>query len=397
MQLGGSNMKKNYIRQLPMPACVVGTDGNVINANPLIKNVFLYEDIVGYNFFALTGIKRETLLEANDEEIIIERNKRIFKLWTNENPRKNAEIAVFFDEATARESFRSKLEHDRAVIVYIGIDNYDELVASSGDDGRRALPAQIDGIVRKWADSYDSPVISTGDEAYIMYTSYGRLTKMAESNFSVLDDVRSLETKLVKGLFTAGQINGTSGYEEAAAQGIVAGINAANYCLEREPMILTRDSSYIGVLIDDITTKGTKEPYRMFTSRVEYRLFLRQDNADLRLTKTGYEQGLVSGQRYENLLEYERAVEGEKERLSAVKVTPSKKNNQVLKQMGTSPLRNATSVYEIIKRPDMSYEKTLPLDPERKDLPSRVKEQVEIQIKYEDYINKQMKSFISFT
>ena len=195
MQLGGSNMKKNYIRQLPMPACVVGTDGNVINANPLIKNVFLYEDIVGYNFFALTGIKRETLLEANDEEVIIERNKRIFKLWTNENPKEKEEIAVFFDEATARESFRSKLEHDRAVIVYIGIDNYDELVASSGDDGRRALPAQIDGIVRKWADSYDSPVISTGDEAYIMYTSYGRLTKMAESNFSVLDDVRSLETK----------------------------------------------------------------------------------------------------------------------------------------------------------------------------------------------------------
>ena len=189
-------MKKNYIMQMPIPTCLVGVDGNVIKANPLIKNVFVYEDIVGTNFFALTGVKRDMLLTANSEEIIIERNKRIFKLWTNEAPKENEDIAVFFDEATARESFRSKLEQDRAVIVLITIDNYDELIASASDESKRAIPSQIDGIVRKWGDSFDSPVISTDDDKFIMYSSYGRLEKMAEDNFSVLDEVRKIETKI---------------------------------------------------------------------------------------------------------------------------------------------------------------------------------------------------------
>ena len=189
-------MKKNYITQMPIPACVVGPDGNIVKANTFIKNVFVYEDIVGSNFFALTGVKRDALLTANTEEIIIERNKRIFKIWTNENPKEKDDIAVFFDEATARESFRTKLESDKAVIIYINIDNYDDLIASSSDDNRRVIPAQIDGIVRKWGDQYDSPVTSTGEEGYVMYSSAGKLLKMAEDNFSVLDEVRKIESKI---------------------------------------------------------------------------------------------------------------------------------------------------------------------------------------------------------
>ena len=189
-------MRKNYIKQLPFPVCVVGADGTIVSANSFIKNVFVYEDIVGSNFFALTGVKRESLLTANTEEIIIERNKRIFKLWTNENPKETDDIIVFFDEATARESFRSKLEEDKAVIIYINIDNYDDLVASSSEDSRRVIPAQIDGIVRKWGASYDSPVISTGEEGYVMYSSFGKLVKMADDNFSVLDEVRRIESKI---------------------------------------------------------------------------------------------------------------------------------------------------------------------------------------------------------
>lgn len=188
-------MKKNFIKQMPIPACVVGTDGNITKGNAFMKNVFVYEDIVGSNFFALTGVRRDDLMRANSEEIVIERNNRKFKLWTNENPKEDEDIAVLFDETTARESFRSKLEYDKAVIIYINIDNYDELIASSSDDGRRAIPALIDGIVRKWGATFDSPVISTSDERYVMYTNYGRLEKMSTESFNVLDEVRKVETK----------------------------------------------------------------------------------------------------------------------------------------------------------------------------------------------------------
>lgn len=189
-------MEKNYISELPIPACIVDKDGIVRGANPLIKNVFVYEDIIGSNFFTLTGVKREQLLEANINEIIVDRNDKVFKLWINEEAKADDEVVVFFDEATARESFRSQLESDKAAIVYINIDNYDELIASAPEDYKRVIPSQIDGILRKWGDSFESPVISTGDERYVMYTSKGKLDEMIEENFSVLDEVRDIESQI---------------------------------------------------------------------------------------------------------------------------------------------------------------------------------------------------------
>ena len=189
-------MDNQYIRSIPIPCCILDVDGIVTGANPLMKNVFVYEDIIGYNFFTLTGFRREQLMHANSEELILERNSKTFKLWINEEAREDEDIVVFFDEATARESFRSKLEADQAAIAYINIDNYDELIASAPEDYRRVIPAQIDGLVRKWGDSFGSPVISTGDEKYVMYTNRGRLESMIEDNFSVLDDVRNLDSRI---------------------------------------------------------------------------------------------------------------------------------------------------------------------------------------------------------
>lgn len=189
-------MDVEFIKKVPIPACSVSPEGFITAANSLMKNVFVYEDIVGTNFFTMTGFKRDQLMQANAEEMILERNGKVFKLWVNEDAREDEDIIIFFDEATARESFKNKLESERAVIVFINIDNYDELIASSPEDLRRLIPAQIDGLLRKWGDSFESPVISTGDDRYVMYTNSGQLKRMVEENFSILDEVRGLESKI---------------------------------------------------------------------------------------------------------------------------------------------------------------------------------------------------------
>ena len=189
-------MDIQYIRTLPIPACAVDPDGIVSGANPLMKNVFVYDDIVGTKFFTMTGYKRDQLMNANKEEMVLERNGKLFKLWVNEEAKEDEDIVVFFDEATARESFKNKLESERAAIVYINIDNYDELIASSPEDLRRLIPAQIDGLLRKWGDSFQSPVISTWEDRYVMYTTRGQLDRMIEENFSIIDEVRNLESKI---------------------------------------------------------------------------------------------------------------------------------------------------------------------------------------------------------
>ena len=243
------------------------------------------------------------------------------------------------------------------------------------------------------------------DVQYAMYRSvpgleHARIVRNAYAIEYDCIDARqlksTLEFKEIEGLFSGGQFNGSSGYEEAAAQGLIAGINAARKLQGKEGIVIDRSQGYIGVLIDDLVTKESHEPYRMMTSRAEYRLLLRQDNADLRLTKIGYEVGLIDEERYHRLLDKEKMIEEEIHRVEKTNIGTSEEVQNLLNSFESTPLTSGTTLAELIRRPELSYEKLAPVDAKRPDLPYDVQEQVDINIKYDGYIKRQMRQVEQF-
>lgn len=186
-------MKTDFINEIPFPACVVGTDGSVTRANPLMKDVIVFEDIIGANFFTLTGIKRSALLKANEERIILERNDKVFRVFVNTDVSDDDEIVVLFDNRTVREGYRAQLKNERATMIFVNIDNYDELLASVPEQYKRVIPSQIDSIVRRWGNGYESPVMSTDDDRYVIVSTFEQTQQMIKDNFGILDEVRNID------------------------------------------------------------------------------------------------------------------------------------------------------------------------------------------------------------
>ena len=325
-----------------------------------------------------------------------------------------------------REQIKCYLTYTNEKTHQIIRDNLDRSPLYSGmikSTGPRYCPSIEDKVVR-FADKnrhqvfiepeglYTSEVYIGGmsssmpeDVQYEMYRSVKGLenAKIVRNAYAIeydcIDSLElkpSLECKKVEGLFSAGQANGSSGYEEAAAQGIIAGINAARKLQQKDPIILDRSQAYIGVLIDDLVTKGTNEPYRMMTSRAEYRLILRQDNADLRLTPIGYEVGLISKQRYDALVAKEKMIHKEMERLNYTSVGGTEKVQKLLDKYNSTSLNSGITLAELIRRPELDYDKISSIDENRNFLPYDVCEQVNINIKYEGYISRQMKQVRQF-
>ena len=262
-------------------------------------------------------------------------------------------------------------------------------------EGRFTNEVYVDGMSSSMPDDVQQRMYRTVpglENCVIVKNAYAIEYDCINANLLKL----SLETKAVDGLFCAGQFNGSSGYEEAAAQGLIAGINAVNKIRGKEPLILERSEAYIGVLIDDLVTKDNREPYRMMTSRAEYRLLLRQDNADLRLRKYGYEAGLITQEQYDYVCYKEKAIQEETDRLKKVKIGAAASNQSILRALGSAELKTACSLAELICRPELSYDKTAELDPDRPSLTKDITEQVEINIRYEGYIDRQKKQVQQF-
>lgn len=262
-------------------------------------------------------------------------------------------------------------------------------------EGRDTVEMYVDGMSSSMPDDVQQQMYRTVpglEHCVIVKNAYAIEYDCINANILKL----SLESRQISGLFCAGQFNGSSGYEEAAAQGLMAGINASMKIKGREPLILKRSEAYIGVLIDDLVTKDNREPYRMMTSRAEYRLLLRQDNADLRLRKYGYQVGLITKEQYDHVCEKQKAIDSEIRRLKSISIGGSAKNQKYLRNHGSTELKTACTLAELICRPELSYEAVSGLDPSRPELPGEVKEQVEINIRYEGYIERQKKQVQHF-